>query len=153
MFLKLLALGVGKYCAEPMNWLDGTVVCFSLLEESMTRYIPLVMDTADNADTNLKSMQTLRLLRTFRVFRIARILRSLESMKMIISVMQNSWKSFIYITMLMFLFILILTLLGITWFVWKFGPSDDPYTFPRSNYDTFWMAFATVFQVLTMENW
>ena len=145
MFLKLLALGAGKYCAEPMNWLDGTVVCFSLLEESMTRYIPFLLGGGDNADMDLKSMQTLRLLRTFRVFRIARILRSLESMKMIISVMQNSWKSFIYITMLMFLFVIIVTLLGITWFVWKFGASSDPYTFPRANYDTFAMAFATVF--------
>ena len=40
LFLKLLALGVNKYCSEPMNWLDGTVVMFSLLEETLSTYIP-----------------------------------------------------------------------------------------------------------------
>jgi len=39
---KLIALGVNKYCSEPMNWLDGTVVMFSLIEEAMTLYIPLL---------------------------------------------------------------------------------------------------------------
>jgi len=40
LVLKLLALGVNKYCSEPMNWLDGTVVLISLLEETLSTYIP-----------------------------------------------------------------------------------------------------------------
>ena len=32
MFVKLLALGVGKYCDDRMNWLDGTVVIISIFE-------------------------------------------------------------------------------------------------------------------------
>ena len=53
--------------------------------------------------------------------------------------------------MLMFLFIIIFSLLGTQVFGGKFG--DDISELPRGNYDTFEIAFITVFQVLTMENW
>ena len=56
---------------------------------------------------------------------------------MIISVLQNSWKSFIYITMLLFLFIMIFTLLGLSWFLYKFGDKEEDYDYPRTNFDTF----------------
>ena len=55
--------------------------------------------------------------------------------------------------MLMFLFVIILTLLGLSWFYLKFGDTSEPYEYPRSNFDIFPVAFATVFQILTMENW
>lgn len=50
MFLKLIALGVNKYCSEPMNWLDGTVVMFSLLEETMSTYIPFFQSLGVDGD-------------------------------------------------------------------------------------------------------
>ena len=71
-------------------------------------------------------------------------------MQTIIGVMVRSYKSFIYITMLMFLFIFIFSLLGMQTFGGQFNYSDG---IPRGNYDTFPIAFITVFQVLTMENW
>jgi len=90
------------------------------------------------------------MLRTFRVFRIARLLRALESMQTIIRVMVKSYKSFIYITILMFLFIYIFSLLGVELFGNKFNYEEGV---PRANYDNFPAAFITVFQVMTMENW
>ena len=65
MTLKLIALGVNKYASEPMNWLDGTVVMFSLLEETITSYIPWIEGLGSSAqadeegggdDSQLKSM-------------------------------------------------------------------------------------------------
>jgi len=53
----------------------------------------------------------------------------------------------------MFLFVIILTLLGLSWFFQKFGNTEEAYSYPRSNFDQFPVAFATVFQILTMENW
>ena len=33
---KLLAIGIGKYVADKMNYIDGTVVCLSLFEMTIT---------------------------------------------------------------------------------------------------------------------
>ena len=82
------------------------------------------------------------MLRTFRVFRIGRILRTLQSMKTIIGVMVRSYKSFGYITILMFLFIFIFSLLGMSTFGGKFSFEDGR---PRGNFDSFPMAFITIF--------
>ena len=73
-----------------------------------------------------------------------------KSMQTIIQVMVKSYKSFIYITILMFLFIYIFSLLGMSLFGNQFNYEDG---IPRANYDAFGAAFITVFQVMTMENW
>jgi len=56
------------------------------------------------------------------------------------------------ITILMFVFIFIYTLLGRQIFQgsFNFGPDEE---LPRANFESFSVAFITVFQVLTMENW
>jgi len=87
-----------------MNILDGTVVIISVFEIIYTK------SAGDNID--LAGFATIRMFRTFRVFRIARLLRGLESMQTILSVISRSYKSFIYITLLMTVFIFIFSLLG-----------------------------------------
>jgi len=105
MSSKLLGIGVGKYCGDKMNYIDGSVVLLSIFEMVIT-----IIMSGDGG--NLSQFKSLRILRTFRVFRIARLLRALESMQTIIGVIVKSYKSFIYITLLMFLFIYIFSLLG-----------------------------------------
>lgn len=78
MSSKLVAIGVGKYCADKMNYLDGGVVMLSVIE----MVAELAMEGGGGAD--LSAFKTVRMLRTFRVFRIARLLRALESMQTII---------------------------------------------------------------------
>ena len=95
---KLVAIGISKYCADKMNYLDGGVVLLSVIE----MVAELIMSGGGGAD--LSAFKTVRMLRSFRVFRIARLLRALELMQTIIHVMVKSYKSFIYITLLMFLF-------------------------------------------------
>jgi hypothetical protein len=142
MGTKLLARGIKKYCADPMNGLDGFVVIMSIVE--------LIFTAGDTSSMNKSTFQTIRVFRTFRVFRIARLLRSLESMKTILGVISRSYKSFIYITLLLFVFIFIYSLLGMQIFGGNFDYEDGK---PRGNYDSFAIAGITVFQVLTMENW
>ena len=142
MTIKLLAVGVVKYCSDKMNLLDGTVVIISIFE------IIYVAMSAGNMD--LAAFATIRMFRTFRVFRIARLLRGMESMKTIIDVIARSYESFIYITLLMGVFIFIFSLLGMQLFGGKFNYPDG---LPRGNYDSFAIAAITVFQILTMENW
>ena len=59
--------------------------------------------------------------------------------------------SFFYITCLLFIFVFIYALLGMQFFggLYNFDDGEKP----RGNFDSFWIAFVTVFQVLTMENW
>jgi hypothetical protein len=142
---KLLGLGVNKYCADKMNYLDGGVVILSIVEMGAEAAL-----SGSGGEINMSAFKTIRMLRTFRVFRIARLLRALQSMQTIIQVMIKSYKSFIYITILMFLFIIIFSLLGMQIFggIMEF---DDG--LPRGNFDRFSIAFVTIFQVLTMENW
>ena len=58
---------------------------------------------------------------------------------------------FFYITCLLFIFVFIYALLGMQFFGGLYNWDDEEP--PRGNFDTFWIAFVTVFQVLTMENW
>jgi hypothetical protein len=105
MFSKLAAIGIEKYLSDTMNWLDGAVVCLSLMEIVLVSII-------GTSGGGLSAFKTIRVLRTFRVLRVARLLRSLHSMQVIIAVIQKSAGSFAYITMLLFVFIFIFTLLG-----------------------------------------
>lgn len=140
---KLLAIGISKYLADRMNWLDGGVVMLSVVE------IVLAGVFAQEGG-GLTAFKTIRVFRTFRVLRVARLLRALHSMQVIIAVIQRSAGSFLYITMLLFVFIFIFTLLGMQIFGGRFNFETGK---PRGNYDTFNIALVTVFQVLTMENW
>ena len=76
MGTKLLALGVQKYVADKMNWLDGGVVLLSIFEI-------IYQKMQEGKGVSLSAFKTMRLFRTFRVFRIARLLRALESMQMV----------------------------------------------------------------------
>jgi len=141
---KLLAIGVGKYIGDKMNYIDGTVVILSVVE--------MVIDAVLSGDgaESISNFESLKILRAFRVFRIGRLLRALESMQTIIHVMVNSYKSFIYIIVLMFLFIYIFALLGVEVFggnlkCSKWVACNEIEEYPRSNYNDFTKAFNTVF--------
>lgn len=142
MSTKVVAVGPKKYLQDKMNWLDGTVVSMSIFE--------LLLTAVGGSGGNLSAFKTVRVFRTFRVLRIARLLRALKSMKVIIAVISRSASSFVYITLLMFVFIFIYTLLGMQVFGGHFNFPDG---LPRGNFDSFIIAFLTVFQVLTTENW
>jgi hypothetical protein len=105
MGTKILALGIKKYVADKMNWLDGGVVLLSIFEI-------IYQKMQEGKGVSLSAFKTMRLFRTFRVFRIARLLRALESMQMILKVIAASYMSYVYITALLFLFIFIFLLLG-----------------------------------------
>jgi hypothetical protein len=105
MGIKFTAIGVRKYFADKMNFLDCAIVSLSIMEM-------ILMAVSGGSGGNLSAFKTIRVLRTLRVLRITRVLRSLECMHMIISVFKRSASSFAYITMLLFVFLFIYTLLG-----------------------------------------
>ena len=130
-----------------MNLLDGGVVLLSIVEMLMA-----AVSGGGGGAGNLQAFRTVRVFRTFRVLRVTRVLRALKSMAVVIGVIQRAASDFILITILMFVFIFIYTLLGRQIFQgqFDFGPEEE---LPRANFESFSVAFITVFQVLTMENW
>lgn len=145
MSLKLLALGVIKYCSEPFNLLDGSVVLLSVFELIMT-----ALASQGEGGVDMSSFKALRTLRTFRVFRIARLLRMMKQMQQIVVVLIRSSSSIFYITVLMFIGVMIFALLGMSLFGGKMLTAEGT---PQMNFDTFPFAIATTFQIMTMENW
>ena len=138
MSCKLLATGPAKYVSDRMNILDGSVVILSIIEIVIAQ-----TGDGDAGSGNLQAFRTVRVFRTFRVLRVTRLLRGLESMVLIINVIMKSFEAFFYITILMFTFVFIYALLGMQTFGGRYNFGDeDP---PRGNYDSFEIAFVTVF--------
>ena len=142
MGLKLLAMGPTKYVHEPMNLLDGSCVILSIFE---------IVITSNEGGGSLSAFRTARVFRTFRVLRVTRLLRFMRSMALIVTVILRSLESFFYIIILMLLFVFIFALLGMQIFGGQYNFGDDMKI--RTNYDSFWIAYVTVFQVMTIENW
>jgi hypothetical protein len=112
--LKLIGLGILKYLANPMNWLDGGVVCLSLFEM-------IFKAVNSGAEGGVGNVKVLRTLRTVRIFRIARLLRSMKSMQVILVVLVSSASSFFYITLLMLIMVFIFALIYMTQYGNKMG--------------------------------
>jgi len=125
MAFKLMGLGVKKYLADKMNYLDGGIVLLSIVE--------LAFFSGERS--SLSAFRTVRIFRTFRVLRVARLLRTLHSMQIIIGVISRAISSFVYIAILLLLFIFIYALLGMSLFGGKFDFEDGGK--PRGNFDSF----------------
>jgi len=68
------------------------------------------------------------------------------SLRNLVSSLINSMRSIASLLLLLFLFIVIFALLGMQLFGGKFG-YDSSVAIPRHNFDTFYQALLTVFQV------
>ncbi len=145
MSLKIFALGLVGYLSDVLNYLDGFVVIFSLVE-----IIFLDGSGAFAAFRTLRIFRTIRMIRTLRVLRVGRLLRALDSMRMIIEVIGDTISSFAYIALLLLIMLFIFSLFGMQLYGGKFDFKEGK---PRQNFDSFNRAFLTMFQVLTMENW
>ena len=141
MSLKLIGLGIKGYVLDVMNIFDGLIVIISLVEEIFI---------SGDGKSAISAFRTVRIFRTFRVLRVTRLLRSLAFMKVIIGVISRSIKSLMYIALLLFIMIFIYSLLGMQFFGGKF---DFDTNGVRQNFDNFFNAFLSVFQITTLENW
>lgn len=139
LVLKIFAYGF-DFFGDIMNIFDSFVVSISIVEL-----------TIGSGGSNLSALRSVRILRAFRVLRITRLIRSLNYMKIVMSVVSSVITEFVYIFMLLFLFIFIYTLLGMQIFGGQLLPMST--TGIRQNFDTFFNAVFSVFQILTIENW
>lgn len=134
--LKILAYGI-KFFGDMMNLFDTAVVSVSLIE----------LFLGSGGGSNLSALRSIRILRAFRVLRITRLIRSLSYMRVIMGVVNSVITEFMYVFFLLWLFIFIYTLLGMQIFGGTFV--SQSVTGIRQNFDTFFNALFSIFQVLT----
>ena len=134
MLLKMYSLGVTGYFVSNFNRFDCFVVIASIIEFVLI-YIGLM------PPLGISVLRCVRLLRVFKVTRYWTALRNL------VASLLNSMKSIASLLLLLFLFIVIFALLGMQMFGGKFDRIFEVEEKPRNNFDTFWGALITVFQV------
>ena len=137
MCLKLYALGVKPYFKSTFNAFDAVVVFLGILE--------MIMSYAANITLGLSVLRALKLLKLFK------FTQYWESLKKLIGALMGCINSILSLMVLVALFLMIFALLGMTLFGGKFAKVSV--LLPRANFDNFWNAYLTVFQILTGEDW
>ncbi|CAG9569826.1 unnamed protein product [Danaus chrysippus] len=139
MLVKMYSLGLQGYFVSLFNRFDCFVVVGSISEMVLTK--TEVMPPL--------GVSVLRCVRLLRVFKVTKYWRSLSNL---VASLLNSIQSIASLLLLLFLFIMIFALLGMQVFGGKFNydPVEEK---DRHNFDCFWQALLTVFQILTGEDW
>ncbi|XP_033150716.1 LOW QUALITY PROTEIN: voltage-dependent calcium channel type D subunit alpha-1 [Drosophila busckii] len=138
MLLKMYSLGFQGYFVSLFNRFDCFVVIGSISETLLT-------------ETGMMpplGVSVLRCVRLLRVFKVTKYWRSLSNL---VASLLNSIQSIASLLLLLFLFIVIFALLGMQVFGGKFNFNEDEKY--RMNFDCFWQALLTVFQIMTGEDW
>jgi len=130
----MYSLGITGYFVSNFNRFDCFVVIASIIEFALI-YHDLM------PPLGISVLRCVRLLRVFKVTRYWTALRNL------IASLLNSMKSIASLLLLLFLFIVIFALLGMQMFGGKFDRIFEVEEKPRNNFDSFWSALITVFQV------
>ena len=134
MLLKMYSLGITGYFVSNFNRFDCFVVIASIIE-----FVLIYFEVMPALGISV--LRCVRLLRVFKVTRYWTALRNL------VASLLNSMKSIASLLLLLFLFIVIFALLGMQMFGGKFDQIFQVEEKPRNNFDSFWGALITVFQV------
>ncbi|XP_045780149.1 muscle calcium channel subunit alpha-1-like isoform X5 [Maniola jurtina] len=139
MLVKMYALGFQGYFVSLFNRFDCFVMFCSIVELALTCFgtIPQL------------GISVLRCVRLLRVFKVTKYWRSLSNL---VTSLLNSIQSIFSLLLLLFLFIVIFALLGMQVFGGRFD-YDPVEQKERHNFDSFWQAVLTMFQILTGEDW
>ncbi|XP_045456510.1 muscle calcium channel subunit alpha-1-like [Melitaea cinxia] len=139
MLVKMYALGFQGYFVSLFNRFDCFVMVCSLVELALT---------SQDAIPQL-GISVLRCVRLLRVFKVTKYWRSLSNL---VGSLLNSIQSIFSLLLLLFLFIMIFALLGMQVFGGRFDYAPEAEK-ERHNFDSFWQAVLTMFQILTGEDW
>jgi Ion transport protein len=105
MVIKVVALGIKGYLADPMNACDGAVVISSLVE------IVVFLQGGGRG--------TLSVFRAFRLMRVFKLARRWRELNKIVRTIFKSLPSIAYLSLLLLVFVFIMALLGMQTFGYK----------------------------------
>lgn len=161
MLIKIISLNIFRYIADVTNLLDGIIVTTSFIE------LIILPPVYIGGHSTTSSRGALSALRGFRLFRIFKLISKWESMSLILSKVFKTIKDLGNFALLLFLILFIYTLIGMQFFANRFRFDENGYpitsigsqewaqapSISRSNFDDFTHAFASVFQIVTTEDW
>jgi len=163
MVLKLVGLGPAEYVRDGFNVFDALIVVMSMVELAVSP--PAFFGTEDVGGGAGGGISALR---TFRLFRVFKLAASWPSLKNLLTTILKTVKDIGNFGVLLLLFIYIFALVGMQFFANQLcyeadtgrvapvvgsGSCPDQFERPRANFDHLTNAIATVFMVLTGENW
>ncbi|KAE8987435.1 hypothetical protein PR003_g23494, partial [Phytophthora rubi] len=161
LLLKLTGLGMRQFLCDRFNIFDAVVVVSDLIEVAALQPSFLASDH----DLNSSGARAISILRAFRLFRVFRLARRWKSLRDLLGMITKAVASIGNFAVLLFLFLYIFALMGMQFFANTMRFDDHGYptphnvdafwngTVPRSNFDTLPWSIATVFQVVTGDNW
>ena len=132
LVLKVLALGVLGYIADPYNRFDALIVAAGLIELGFR-------------DSSIAVARAFRLL---RVLRATRLITQHKSMRRLIDTTTQSFAIIINFCGVLLVFVFVFTVLGMQ----LFGGQPE-YWDERPNFNTFGDSFMTIFEILTGSEW
>lgn len=146
--IKLTGLGGSKYFAEKFNILDIVTVVMSLVEFTLPK------EEGDSGGGAVGALRALRLFRVFKLFKSGDLRTLMDSIAFTVTSIGTY-------TILLCLFIYVCALLAMSQFAGSFkfpkedcfGELDCPLEVPRANFDTFFWAALTIFQIMIGDNW
>ena len=122
-----------------MNVLDFSILNFSLLEFLFIE------------ENFLMIFRYIRFLTAFKVLRLTRLFYEIKFLHFLFSIISRSLPSFIYLALLFLLLNFVYALVGMQLFGGFINKNDPDYN--TFNFDTFWVAFLTVFDIVTLDGW
>jgi hypothetical protein len=160
MILKVSGLGFSEYFQSVFNRFDFVIVFVSLITTIVAP--PTLIFGGDPGEGGAISV-----LRSLKLFRVFKLVVKQKKMKVLISKVVKTANDMGYFGVLLFLFIYIFALMGMQLFANYMRYDAEGYVIndinspawvsaperPRYNFDDFSLAFGTVFQIITTENW
>jgi hypothetical protein len=150
MLIKLVGLGPKGYVRDKFNIFDCIIVFLSSID--------LILSLSQ-LNKPAEGNNSISAFRAFRLLRIFKLVKSWKKFQELLLTIIRSLKDISNFGILLLLFIFIYTLLGMELFAHtvllnEFGNLvEEGGTSPKSNFDSFFNAFITVFIILTGEDW
>ena len=161
LVIKLLGSNIMKYCRDVFKIFDAVVVVFALIEVSIQP--PSYFTEGRTKSSGI----SISIIRCFRLFRMIKLAVRFEALKILLTRILKTFLDLFSFMILLLLFLFICTLIGMQFFANSFRFDSDGYVITsinsyewkhayeisRYNFDDFNNAFASVFQIMSTENW
>lgn len=164
LFVKLVAYGVLVYGKDPSMAFDGIIVFVSIIDLFVSP-LPVLLQRVGMGAASSGSLSALRGFRLLRNFRMMLLVRSLKDLiKRIFSSVVSLANFFALLSLYLFVFALI----GMQFFANRMRFDSNGFLisavnseaflaaavdYTRYNFDDFTHAVATIFQLMTLDNW
>lgn len=99
----------------------------------------------------INTFRYIRFLTAIKILRVSRLFKNIKFFRFIVVIILKTIAPCLYLIILLFLFNYVYALIGMQLFGGILNQNDDRYS--KNNFDTFWVAYLTCFNIITLDNW